>query len=116
MRNPEPPDAERLTLLGVGAVVMSALTLLRYRVSWWPLHPIGFAVASSGTYVRYTVFSVFLAWAIKALILRLGGVTLYRRCRPFFLGVLVGYTSGIVLSTLIDAIWFSGAGHSIHGY
>jgi len=116
MRNPEPPDAERLTLLGVGAAVMSVLTLLRYRVSWWPLHPIGFAVASSGTYVRYTVFSVFLAWAIKALILRLGGVTLYRRCRPFFLGVLVGYTSGVVLSTLIDAIWFSGAGHSIHGY
>ena len=116
MRNPEPPDVERLTLFGIGAAVMSGLTLLRYRLSWWPLHPIGFAVASSGTYVRYTVFSVFLAWAIKALILRLGGVTLYRRYRPFFLGVLLGYTSGVALSTLIDVIWFSGAGHSVHGY
>jgi hypothetical protein len=116
MRNPEPPDAERMFLFGTGALVMSALTILRYRLTWWPIHPIGFAIASSGTYVRYTVFSVFLAWAIKALILRLGGVTLYRRYRPFFLGVLTGYTSGIALSILADAIWFPGAGHIIHGY
>ncbi len=116
MRNPEPPDLERLTLFGIGAVVMTALTVLRYRLTWWPIHPIGFAIASSGTYVRYTVFSIFLAWAIKAIILRLGGVTLYRRYRPFFLGVLVGYTGGVAVSTVIDAIWFLGAGHSIHGY
>jgi hypothetical protein len=80
------------------------------------LYRIGLAIASSGTYVRHTVFSVFIAWAVKATILRFGGATLYRRYRPFFLGVLTGYTFGVALSTFIDAIWFPGAGHPVHGY
>jgi hypothetical protein len=66
--------------------------------------------------VRYTVFSVFLAWAIKAIILRVGGAALYQRYRFFFLGVLTGYTAGVGLSLVVDVIWFPGAGHSIHGY
>ena len=85
-------------------------------VHWWPLHPIGFALAGSGTYMRYTVFSVFLAWAIKFVILKVGGAALYRRYRFFFLGILVGYTAGVALSLVIDVIWFPGQGHSVHGY
>ena len=116
MRNPEPVDQFQLSLFGIGAVGMSVLTFLKYRLTWWPLHPIGFALAGTGTSVRYTVFSVFLAWVIKFIILRIGGAMLYRRYRPFFLGVLIGYTAGIGLSLLVDIIWFPGAGHNIHGY
>lgn len=115
MNNPEPPNALRLALFGVGIVSMALLTFLKYRFSWWPLHPIGF-VMDAGTYVRYTVFSVFIAWAIKFVILRVGGASLYRRYRPFFLGVLVGYTAGVALSLVVDVIWFPRSGHSIHGY
>jgi hypothetical protein len=116
MRNPEPVDQFQLTLFGIGAAGMSVLTFLKYRLPWWPLHPIGFALAGTGTSVRYTVFSIFLAWAIKFIILRIGGAMLYRRFRPFFLGVLIGYTAGIGLSLLVDIVWFPGAGHNIHGY
>jgi len=116
MNNPAPANWMRLSLFGIGAGMMSLLTFLKYRFVWWPLHPIGFALAGTGTSVRYTVFSVFLAWFIKFIILRIGGAALYRRYRPFFLGVLVGYTAGVGLSFLVDVVWFPGGGHSIHGY
>lgn len=116
MNNPEPPHRLQLSLFGIGAGVMSLLTFLKYRFPWWPFHPVGFALAGTGTSVRYTVFSVFLAWAIKFLILRIGGAALYRRYVPFFLGVLVGYSTGVGVSLIVDMVWFPGGGHSIHGY
>ena len=33
--------------MGIGAVVTLLFMILRYRVSWWPLHPIGFACWAS---------------------------------------------------------------------
>ena len=116
MRNPAPPDVQGLSLFVIGIATMSLLTILKYRLPWWPLHPIGFAIGSAGSYVRYTVFSVFIAWAIKSVMLRTGGSALYRRYRPFFLGVLTGYTAGIGLAIVLDMIWFPSAGHMIHGY
>jgi len=116
MTNPMPVNWRHLGLLGTGAGTMAVLTLLKYRLAWWPLHPVGFALAGTGTSVRYTVFSVFIAWFLKFMILRLGGAAMYRRYRPFFLGVLVGYTTGIGASLLVDIIWFPAGGHSIHGY
>jgi hypothetical protein len=116
MNNPEPPDTFQLTLFGTGAAVMSLLTFLKYRFPWWPFHPVGFALGGTGTSVRYTVFSVFIAWAIKFLILRIGGAALYRKYSPFFLGVLIGYSTGVAFSLVVDVIWFPGGGHSIHGY
>jgi hypothetical protein len=77
---------------------------------------VGFALSDAGTYMRYGAFSIFLAWGIKFLILRIGGATLYRRYQPFFLGILTGYTAGVTLSIVVDMLWFPGAGHSIHGY
>ena len=114
--NPERPNTFQLSLFGIGAAGMSLLTFMKYRFAWWPLHPIGFALAGTGTSVRYTVFSVFIAWTIKFLILRIGGAALYRRYIPFFLGVLVGYTTGVGVSIVVDILWFPGGGHSIHGY
>ncbi|MCX8053233.1 MAG: hypothetical protein N3B12_05445 [Armatimonadetes bacterium] len=33
---------------------------------------------------------LFIAWVIKLVILRYGGLKLYRRALPFFLGVILG--------------------------
>ena len=98
---------------GTGVVVMGLLTALRYRVAWWPFHPVGFAIGWNWP-IRASAFAVFLTWAVKMVILRVGGINLYRRCRPFFLGMLVGYTLGITVSFLIDLLFFFGQGHSIH--
>ena len=103
----------RMGCFGVGAAAMAVLTFLKYRFAWWPLHPVGLAVASVWT-IRRSAFSLFLAWVAKVLILRLGGVRLYRRAAPFFLGLVLGCFTAIALSQLIDALWFCGRGHFVY--
>ena len=105
-------DAHRLAFLGIGIAGMALLTFLRYRLPWWTLHPTGFALPR----LTWQVFSLFLAWACKSAILRLGGVHLYRRSQPLFVGLLVGYALGVTLSAVVDWIWFPGQGHSIHSW
>jgi hypothetical protein len=115
LRDPAPTDWDKLGFFGGGAFVYLALTFLHYRFAWWSLHPVGLAVASTWM-VRRIAFSVFLAWACKRLILRFGGVGLYLRFKPLFLGMVVGFFFGVFVSFAIDYFWFMGAGHPIlHG-
>jgi hypothetical protein len=113
MRTPGAPELSRVLFFGIGAGLMGALTFLRYRFSWWPIHPIGLAVAAADN-VYSLAMPVFMAWAAKAVVMRVGGVALYRRSKPLFLGLLVGYTAGVVLAFAVDAVWFPGQGHQVH--
>jgi hypothetical protein len=91
------------------------LAFFQYRFFWWPLHPIGLTIATLWN-VRLIATSVFIAWALKSAILRVGGVTAYRQMRPFFIGLIVGFFLGVGVSYAIDAVWFLGKGHPIlHG-
>lgn len=113
MQTFDPPDAKRLGFFGFGVLGMALLTFLRYRVSWWPLHPVGFAIMETQA-VRGTIFTIFLMWLCKLLILRIGGIALYRKGQPLFLGILVGFIVGVAISAVVDTIWFPGSGHSVH--
>lgn len=115
MRNPFGTEWARIGVFFAGAGVMALLTFLRYRFPAWPLHPIGFPIACSWS-TLLAAFTIFLTWAIKAILLRVGGVVLYRRAAPFFVGILAGYTLGVTLSFIVDMVWFPGAGHEIHGW
>ena len=98
-----------------GAALAGLLTLLRNRVPWWPLHPLGLAFQTSiGS--RHYAFSMFITWTAKHLILRFGGIMLYNRWRPFFFGLVVGYVTGCALSSLVDFIWFPTSPHWTHGW
>ena len=113
MRNPFPTDWTRISYMGVGAAAMAALYLLRSRFPWWPLHPIGLAVNCT-YFTQKTFIAIFLIWAVKLVILKVGGVSLYRRSQPFFLGILVGYGLGVLVSILVDYLFFFGQGHYVH--
>lgn len=115
MRTPKLPDPNRYLFLGLGIVQMSVLTLLHYRFRWWPLHPIGLVLSASDNH-KSMVLPVFITWAAKSIIMRVGGVHLYRRAKPLFMGLLVGYTCGVVFSFIVDIIWFPGQGHSVHNW
>ena len=113
MQSPFPTDWEKLQFFWIGAGVMAVMTFLRYRFPGWPIHPIGFAISS--TYFSYRMtFSIFLAWAFKWIFIKIGDAALYRRSRPFFIGILVGWALGVALTILVDTIWFPGSGHHIH--
>jgi hypothetical protein len=112
-RAAEGVGVKRLLFLGVGALVTAGLTAMRHRFLWWRFHPIGFSVASVGQ-VRLSVLSLFLAWLVKMTIIRVGGLILYNRAKPFFVGLVLGHFTGAGLSFIIDVIWFRGQGHSLY--
>ncbi len=115
MSSPDPVKSEVFGYFGAGFAAMLLLTFLRYRVPWWPLHPLGLAVTWSGMTV-HSVLSVFLAWAVKGIVLKAGGVFLYRRSIPFFLGLMIGYALNVGVSFLLDVTYFGGEGHGVHAY
>jgi hypothetical protein len=86
---------------GLGAGVMALLMFARHRFLWWPIHPLGFPISTIWM-TNYISFSVFLAWLIKSVVLRYGGPRLYRRTRPFFLGLILGQFFCAGLWLIID--------------
>jgi hypothetical protein len=48
--------------------------------------------------------------------MRFGGIELYRKAAPFFIGLIVGYFLGVGISFVVDVAFFPGNGHAImHG-
>lgn len=115
IKSPADMHTQKLGYFGIGAFAMSILTFLQYRIPWWPLHPIGLAVASLWM-IRRQATSIFIGWAAKSLIMRFGGIELYRKAAPFFIGLIVGQFTGVGISFIIDMIFFPGNGHPVlHG-
>ena len=99
----------------IGAAAMAAFTMARYWLPWWPLHPIGLAI--QGNYgVTKVFFSIVIVWAIKSLLMRIGGVDLYERGKPFFIGLIVAQALSTALVFAIDWVWFPARGHNVHNY
>jgi hypothetical protein len=74
----------------VGGFLFSLfLMLMRGQFLWWPFHPVGLAVSSSWA-MGYMWFPLFIAWLLKRVILRGGGLQGYRTAVPFFLGLVLG--------------------------
>ena len=105
---------ERMSV-GVGALISFLLVLAHHRLYWWPLHPVGFGVALTVS-VNNGFLSILLVWFVKVVLLRIGGVQLYHRGRPFVIGMLAAYALGVLLSYGVDLLWFPGNGHAIHGW
>jgi len=89
LERPTPPDWAASGAIGVGLLFSLVLLALRLRYLGWPFHPIGFAIASSWS-INLVWLPLLLAWVLKVSIVRAGGLSLYRRCRPFFLGLILG--------------------------
>lgn len=87
-------------VVGVGFTVF--LSYMRSMFFWWPFHPLGYALSGSWTMVVMW-FSCLVAWIIKVPVLRYGGMRLYVRARPFFIGMMLGEFAMAVFWTLISA-------------
>jgi hypothetical protein len=87
-----------------GGAITALLAVLRMRYAWWPFHPIGYVLCTSWTVLSYW-FPMLVAWAIKSLVIRYGGMRLYARLRPLFLGLIFGEFSAEMMWTLITMCW-----------
>jgi hypothetical protein len=108
------PDGTNLDIVqqiaqGFGLTV--GLMAMRHRYLWFPFHPVGLAVAGSWT-MSWMWFSVMLSWAVKLTFLRTGGLRLYRRFAPFFMGLVLGqFLVGSVWSIVGNAL-----GKRVYGF
>ncbi|MES2458947.1 MAG: DUF6785 family protein [Armatimonadota bacterium] len=89
IQTPQPPNHLALGAIGVGFVFCALLMIARTTIPWWPFHAFGYAISSSWA-MNNVWLPLLLAWAAKGLILRYGGVRLYRGLMPFFLGMVLG--------------------------
>lgn len=105
------PGGVRWAML-FGLAFTIVLNALRMRLSWFPFHPVGYAISSSWSLSLLWV-SMFIAWLVKLILLRYGGLKLYRTSVPFFLGVVIGECVmgsiwtiiGIILNVQTYAFW-----------
>jgi len=89
LQQPEEWNPYYLLWTALGAIGATALFRLRALFVWWPLHPIGFALASSFA-IHVLWFPFFLGWLLKGLTLRFGGLRGFLLLRPLFLGLILG--------------------------
>jgi len=94
---PRHTEVDRAIAISVGFAFTIFLNSLRMKIGWFPFHPVGFAVSSSWSMHRLWL-PMFIAWIVKLLILRYGGLKLYRQALPFFLGVILG-------ECIVGSIW-----------
>ncbi|MFT5376063.1 MAG: hypothetical protein ACI906_002897 [Candidatus Latescibacterota bacterium] len=101
LKTPTEPSLEGWGNTLFGGSLMALLMMARHRLLWWPLHPIGYPI-SMVWLMDQLWFSIFLAWFLKLVIMKYGGPSLFRRAKPFFLGLIVGQFTGAGLWLVID--------------
>lgn len=89
-----------------GFFFMAFLMLMRSRFMWWPLHPLGFPFAVADS-TQGIWFSIFIGWLFKVLILKYGGIKLFKRLKPIFIGLIVGSLIIVFMGLIADYIFFS---------
>jgi hypothetical protein len=95
-------EPARWAAVGASAGLVVMLSWLRAKYAWFPFHPLGYCI---GNELRWHWMPFLVAWAAKLVVLRYGGLTLYRRSIPFALGLVLGdYTIAAVWS-LIGVIY-----------
>jgi len=90
LRYPGNTNYPEFGFIGIGLLFSLAMMFLRVRFLWWPLHPVGYALSTSGWVINYIWFSFLVGWFIKWLILKRGHLKAYRNTTPFFFGLILG--------------------------
>ena len=100
LSNPAGPDRSALAAVGVGLVCTVLLMALKMQFTWFPLHPVALPIACAWVTDGFLT-AIFIAWLVKGLIMRYGGLRLHQRALQFFLGVIIGSAITTFLRSLI---------------
>lgn len=102
-------QAVTLSIVGTSFGITGLLSAARMIWLGFPLHPLGFAIAFTSA-MNSMWSSIAVAYLVKSLGLRFGGVQLVtRKLRPFFVGLFVGELLMIMVWGIIDALVNFGA-------
>jgi hypothetical protein len=103
LENPAGQDYAALGAVAAGMAATVALMAIKMQFLSWPLHPVALPIACAWVMDAYLP-AVFIAWVIKAVIMRYGGLRLHRLALPFFLGLIVGSAVVVFLRTITACI------------
>ena len=89
IKNPTPFDFNRVYGVLAGMGITGFLMVMRTRFLWWPFHPVGYVIAETQT-MYWLWCPTLIGWLIKSIILRYGGIGMFRKGIPFFIGLILG--------------------------
>ncbi|HYE05058.1 MAG TPA: DUF6785 family protein [Planctomycetota bacterium] len=99
----------------LGAVIVLGCGVGRMALAWWPLHPLGMPMAIS--YPGSRLWASFLvAWAIKAAVMRYGGVGVYKMLVPAAIGLIAGESLSVCVFGLTKIIATGIFGETMEPY
>jgi hypothetical protein len=97
---PRGTEAVPVAFMGVGAVVALLLGAGRMRFVGWPFHPAGYALGMVFG-LDYVWLPMLIAWLIKVLVLRYGGLRAHATAIPLMCGIILGeFAIGSMWSSL----------------
>ncbi|MCS5610783.1 MAG: hypothetical protein NZ961_10225, partial [Candidatus Poribacteria bacterium] len=87
--HPTGTDIPGTVFMMIGFLLTLVLMIMRLRWIWLPFHPVAYPFGNSFT-LKWLWFSFFISWLAKWLILKHGGLGMFRRFTPLFLGLILG--------------------------
>ncbi len=87
--HPPGSDVNGLIAMAAGAAIAVFLGVMRLRFWWWPFHPVGY-MAGMCWGLNWYWAPFLVGWACKTLVVRYGGLRLYRSTVPVATGFIVG--------------------------
>lgn len=84
-----PRDVPRTIAAAAGFGLASGLTVARMVFLRFPLHPLAYCMATAYGELIWGTF--LIVWLVKTIVLKVGGMRLYRRLIPGFIGLALGH-------------------------
>jgi hypothetical protein len=109
----------RITAIAAGFGILALLLFLRQKFLRFPLHPVGYVLlllsihySWADPYVRVNEHkplqssvlwgSALVAWGIKRLVVKYGGMSVYKQAKPLFIGMVIGSVAAVFLWNMAD--------------
>jgi hypothetical protein len=103
LTTPMQPNLKDAMTMVIGGGVTVFLFVMRRIFLWWPFHPLGYLMGG-GYAIHHIWFSTFLGWLLKVTILKIGGIKVYQKLLPAFLGLVLGEFVIIGAWVIVDLI------------
>ncbi|RMD76472.1 MAG: hypothetical protein D6820_12660, partial [Lentisphaerae bacterium] len=86
-----------------GLAITLLFSILRLRLSWWPLHPIMFALWATN-HMPHFALSFLIGWFLKIIIMQYGGARMVDKVKPIMFGFMAGEILGAFLPCVVGII------------
>lgn len=105
------PNWQTMGWVAGGIAMVVLFSVLRLRLSWWPLHPVMFLLWGTFPLVHLW-FSFLLGWLIKITVTKFGGAKGYHAAIPLMVGLVAGELLAAFGWALIGGAYFFVTGNT----